>query len=106
LINKLEISFASAADRFFVHIFDPFNFGLMLLLGEVQQRQQNVQRHDILAPFFSFALHQVHLDLVALVQLVLNWFCYLGLDAIYAGLVHALGVQNDAGLFMSLADGA
>ena len=78
----------------------------MLLLGEVQKRQQDVQRHDVLTPFFSFALDQVHLDLVALVQFVLNWFCYLGLDAIYACLVHALGVQNDTGLFMPLADGA
>jgi hypothetical protein len=38
LINKLEIPFAGAADGFFVHIFDSFNFGLMLLLREVQKR--------------------------------------------------------------------
>ena len=106
LVDELQVAFTDTADRFFVHVLDPFNFGLMLLLGQVEKRQQDVQGHDVLAPFLSLALHQVHLYLVSLVKLVLNGFCYLGLNAINASLVHALGVENDARLLMSLTDRA
>lgn len=106
LVNKLKVAFTDTTDRFFVHILDPFDFRLMLLLGQIEKRQQDIQRHDILTPFLSLTLHQVHLYLVALVKLVLNWFCYLRLYAINAGLMHALGVENYARLLVSLADRA
>ena len=78
----------------------------MLLLGEVKKRQQDVQRHDILAPLLSFALNQVHLYLIPFVKLILNRFCDLRFNTINTCLVHTLSVQDDARLLVSLADGA
>lgn len=78
----------------------------MLLLGEVKKRQQNIQGHYVLAPFLSFALNQVHLYLVPFIKLILNGFCDLLFNTVNACLVHALRVQDDARLLVTLADGA
>ena len=58
LVDELIVALTLTADRFFVNIFHPFDLMLMIFALKIEERQQNFDWHDILAPVLrSFALN-------------------------------------------------
>jgi hypothetical protein len=66
LVNKLEVVFANAADRLLVHVFDSLYIFLVLQLGEVEQREQDIARHDAATPLSRLAADHVHGNFLAI----------------------------------------
>ena len=89
LVHELQVAFPKAALAVFIHVFDVFDFLLVLLDRQVEQGKQNVNRNDVLAPLLRLALHHVNRDLGSLDKFVLDRQGDLVFDAVNAGVVHA-----------------
>jgi hypothetical protein len=77
----------------------------MFFVRQIEERQQYLNRHYILAPvILSFAKHQVNLDFVSFVQTNLDRLCDYPFDAIYTSLVHTNLWHHDAWVFALAAD--
>jgi len=50
LIDELQVPLSDATHRIFIEVFDHFNLVLVLLAREIQERQQNVARNEVLTP--------------------------------------------------------
>ena len=106
LVEELEVVFTFAADRRLVHVHNALYVFGVIILREVEKRQQHVQGHNVFAPLSSLAEHQVDRDFLAVLQFLLNGQGDFGLDAIYTGLMFAVSGQYDATFLFDVADGA
>lgn len=106
LVHILVVVLSKAALGRLVHVFDSLDVFGVLVVRQVQQRQDNIAWHDILAPFGCLAHHKVYGDLLMVFQHLLYRKSDLRLNAVDAGGVAAQVCQDDARLLLRVAHGA
>lgn len=106
LVHKLAVVVSDAADGLLVHVLDPLDVLLVLQLRQIQEGEQDLARHDAPAPFRCLAAHDVHRYLLPVLEHLLDRKRDIRLDAVDAGLVPALGGEDDAGVLLDVADRA
>jgi len=106
LINILEVVLTYATLGLLVHVFDALDVFGVLVVRQVEQGQQDVERHDVFAPLGSFAHDEIDGYLLPILQLLLYGQGDLGLYAIDASLMPAQVRQDDTRLFLDVTDRA